>query len=159
MLINQELQLSLPEYLREMSSEEKQKLQMMAEGQGKVFSDEEKHIILSVGWKRLGGLQNLIVGRLNLVKHMENAIRVSMEPYRYSLKEQTEWSVGGIPAKGVRYNYWVLPENEPETEMRGESLVVKKGKTIYYLHFYIRENLAAENASLWSEIVASASWT
>ena len=57
-------------------------------------------------------------------------------------------------AEGFRYGY-----EAQGIGMIGESCVVKRGKTLFYLHFYTREALKSGGLQTWEAILASASDT
>ena len=61
--------------------------------------------------------------------------------------------LGGEPAEGIRYRY--LTQG---VAMLGQSLVIKHKKTFYYLHYYTRDALAAENQAGLEQILNSARW-
>ena len=51
-------------------------------------------------------------------------------------------------ASGYRYHYCIQ-----DTEMTGETLVVKYKKVFYYLNFYARTGLLEESFKIWQSIL------
>lgn len=153
MLLNNELELGLPEGFHELSPEETGKLQFTETGAGSVFSDPERHIMVSVGWKQIGAFAGLLLNGSDLAKKMEKSLEGSMAAFGYQPVARLKKSLGGEPAEGIRYRYMAQ-----EIGMEGESLVLKHKKTLYYLHFYTRAAMAAENQQVWEQILDSVRW-
>ena len=80
---NNTLVLTIPDGFREMAAEERNKLNMLEDGPGKVFTDPDRHIIVSVGWRPLGFVTSLLLGTKDAVSNMKTSIRRTMEPYDF----------------------------------------------------------------------------
>ena len=74
------------------------------------------------------------------------AVAKAMEPYDCRMGEVTTKEVAG--EKAVSYSYHYTAQGK---EMFGESTEIKKGKNIYYLHFYGR----AEEEDSCRAVIAS----
>lgn len=151
--LNHALILTCPDGFHEMDGEERSKLNFLEEGEGVCLSDPERHIIVTVGWKRTGGIVSFLLNDKDLAKNMEARLRKPMRPYGYKLEGFAAQQVGGREAQGVRYRYQV-----GDVGMYGESLVLKSGRTLYYFHFYAREALKAESVPIWRELLDQLRW-
>ena len=58
-----------------------------------------------------------------------------------------------LKAEGFAFEY-----EKEGTAMYAESFVIKKGKALYYLHFYSRAEFRDVNTELWSGILSGARW-
>ena len=88
-----------------------------------------------------------------VAKKMESAIRAAMQPYDYALDSFVTENLGGEAAEGFRYLY-----TAQNIRMIGETLSVKKGRTFYYIHCYLREELRDESLQTLGEMFNTARW-
>lgn len=153
MTVNQELQFSCPDSFHVMSAEEQGKLSFLGEGESECYTDPERHILMSIGWKPLGGLASLLIRASDAAHQMEAVVKQPMQQYGYKAEGPKAVILGGEKASGFRYGY-----EAGNIAMVGESLACKRGKTMYYLHVYYRESLREECASVWDEILSSVRW-
>ncbi|MBQ1467757.1 MAG: hypothetical protein IIZ27_04700 [Solobacterium sp.] len=151
-VLNQELMISVPEGFHVMSEEELSKLNHYGQIPNWCVSDPDRHIILSVSWKK-SGFASLLLNTAEVAKKMEGEIHRLLASYGYTLKEFISEDIGGISADGFRYSY--TAQNVP---MIGESLSVKKGKVFYYIHGYLREELQEESLRTLEEIFRTCHW-
>ena len=77
-----------------------------------------------------------------------------MRPYSYRLIGYEDRRVGDRAARSFQYAYVAQGVG-----MAAECCAVKEGKTIYYLHFYVREACGEEGFRLWKQVLADARWT
>ena len=154
MKISEELTMSFPDSFRVMGEEEYDRLRFIAEGAGICLSDQEKHSVASIGWKQIGAFAGFLLNLKDLSGNMERSIREAMAAFQFSQTGAPERKIGGIPARGIRFRY----RAEDGTEMAGESLVLKRGKAVYYFHFYTREALEEENLAVWEGALDTAKW-
>ena len=153
MTLNDSLTLSWPDGFHVMNEEERKKLTFYGDGPSEVISDPERHIIVSVGWKPLGGFAGMLLGTRDIAKTMEKKLSRPMQAYGWRSGGALTKAVDGEKAEGFCYEY--------ETQgigMYGESYAVKREKTLYYLHFYARKALQSESLKVWDAILASAKW-
>ena len=153
MTLNDRLTLSWPDGFHVMNEEERKKLTFYGDGPSEVISDPDRHIIVSVGWKPLGGFAGLLLGARDIAKDMEKKLSRPMQAYGWRSGGACTKTVGGEKAEGFSYEY--------ETQgigMYGESYAVKHGKALYYLHFYARKALQSESLKVWDAILDSAKW-
>ena len=153
MLLNDELELYLPEGFHELSAEEAGRLEFTEPGAGSVFSDPDRHILVSIGWKKIGALAGVLLSEKDLSKRMEKSLGDSMASFGYRAIAGLNKTLDGDTAEGIRYRYVTQG-----TEMEGESLVLKHKKTLYYFHFYTRTAMVAENQPVWEQILGSVRW-
>ncbi len=152
-VMNEKLELSYPENVHVMSDAEKAELQFIRNGEGYCLSDPETHILISLGWEKLKGFQNLMLSAKDLASYGEKAVAEAMKQYGYvsCANEQTE--IAGVKAGMYSYRYVVK-----DVPMYGESCVLKKDGTAYYLHLYTRTEYREENVKVWKDILRSANW-
>ena len=153
MAVNHELRFECPEGFHVMDEEERSKLNFYGEGECECLSDPDRHIIISIGWARLGGLGAALGGAASAAKNMEKKLSKPMQQYGYRLLDMKDAMLDGEAAKGYSYEY--------ETQgigMAGESYACKRNKTMYYLHVYYRKELQEESLPVWEGIFSSMRW-
>ena len=151
-VLNQELKIVIPDGFHEMSETERGNLNLYKESPDWSITDPDRHILLSVSWKKQALAAMLLSAREIAVK-MEKSLRKPMEPYGYRLEGFLKESFDGTAAEGFRYSY-----TAQGIGMTGESFSVKKGKTLYYIHCYLRSELLEESLPVLKEIFASWKW-
>lgn len=150
LLLNNELNLTVPAGFHVMTEAERGKLQMPYVGQWVGLSDPERHIIVTAGWKQAGGLAMRLLSGRDLAKNMEKNISKPLQPLGYKPAGSRERTIAGTPAQGFGYSY-----TAQETPMYGESYAMKRGQTVYYFHFYARAALREESLPVWEELLGS----
>lgn len=148
------LTVTYPDGFHVMTPEERRALQYAASGEGECLRDEERHIIVSIGWKPLGGLLNLLFSVRDAAKNMEQQIGRLMQPFGWQCTGKLQKRIDGAAAEGFGYTY-----KAKDTAMYAQSLAVKHGKTIYYLHVYVRAALKDESLAVWNELLSGMRWT
>ena len=151
-VLNQELMISIPEGFHVMSEEELSKLNHYGQIPNWCVSDPDRHIILSVSWKK-SGFASLLLNTVEVAKKMEGEIHRLLSSYGYELKGYITANLGGVSADGFRCSY--IAQDVP---MIGESLSAKKGKVFYYIHGYLREELQEESLRTLEEIFRTCHW-
>lgn len=150
--LNKTIQLSYPENFRIMSESEIAQLSVIGKGgEGTALKSEDLHIIISMGWKSVGGFFSKLLSGNDLAATMESVFRKQMKPFGYAKTDNLTQQIAGETAKGLRYTY-----QAQGVDMTGESFVLKKGSTQYYLHVYYRTALAEESREVWKSILDSA---
>lgn len=152
--LNNELDITFPEGFHVMDKEEMEKHKYVGEAPGWCITDPERHIVVSVSWKKINGLAARLLNTKDIAKRMETGIRAAMSQYGYKFEEFISLKPGGKNADGYRYSYTVQ-----ETGMSGQSLCIKNGSTFYYVHCYYRTLLKEESLALLDGIMNSFSWT
>lgn len=139
MLLNNELEIRVPDGFRAMREEELAKLKFYEEKPELCITDPDRHIIIAAAWKK-SGFAALLLSAKEVSKKMESAVAKAMQPYSYALETFLTEEIGGEKAEGFRYLY-----EAQDIRMIGESFSVKKGKVFYYIHCYLREELREES--------------
>ncbi|MBR3228097.1 MAG: hypothetical protein IKF68_06085 [Erysipelotrichaceae bacterium] len=150
-VFNNEMKLCFPEGFRMFTEEEMKKQNFIKEGPGNCLKDEERHIVISVAWKKVGLLGRLVRPE-EAVRSMEKQIAAPMKDYAYSLEDFMNKRVGDTDMYGFRYSYRVQ-----DTGMTGESFILEKDRTFYYLHVYYRTEIK-ESRKVWDDILCSLEW-
>ena len=127
-------------------------------GDGAAFKDEEAHIIVSVGYKKVGAFGGLALKLADPVSTMEQSLRKAMASCNYRTTGMIEADFGGTPAKGIRYTYSAKDGSGALTDMVAESYVIRRRGTLYYFHYYTRAALAEENCGVRDAVVRSVEW-
>ena len=151
-VLNQSLKLSLPEGFRQMDDAELKQLSHPAGAPQWAAKDPDRHMIISIAWKK-NGFAALLLNAQEVAKKMESKMSSLMASYGYARQRFLEADLGGEKASGFLYTY-----TAQGTPMAAETLSVKKGKTFYYIHCYMRDALLTESLNALDEILASAKW-
>lgn len=150
LLLNSELRLHCPDGFSILDAEERESICFTEQGPGICLSDPERHILVSVAWKKINGFSALILSNRDLVKQMEAVARQSMRPFGYDSGGKVTRTIAGKECGGFCYTY-----TAQSTDMYGESLLLRCGKTIYYFHLYARESLKEESLPIWKDLLAA----
>ena len=148
--IGGELTVTFPEGFRRMTDGEMKRLNRLEEGPGIFMTDPERHIIVTVGWKRIAFFASLLLSAKDIAKNAGGQIARAMKPNGCRGPEYTERTVAGARAHGFRYAY--TAEN---VGMEAETCVLKRGRVVLYFNFYAREALEKESLPVWEAILAS----
>ena len=151
--MNDTLSLTFPDGFEKLDKDQLQPLRVMSSSPGICLRDEEKHIIVSLAYKRAGFLSGVLNGQ-DLVKSTQSRLAAAMRGYGYRLSGYEDRRVGSKTAQSFQYAYVAQ-----DVGMRAECCVFKEEKTIYYLHFYVRETCAEEGFRLWKQVLTDAIWT
>ena len=152
-VLNSRLQLSFPEGFRVMDVQE---LEKYAFGSLPVFAarDSERHIMITCGFKTVGALPAFLLSAKDMARSTEAQLRRPMAAYSYRPRGSVTRLVGGKKAYGYTYTY-----TAQNIDMAGETLIVKDGRTFYYLYCYMQTAGKEEGSAVWEEIIGSARWT
>ena len=147
-----ELQLTYTEDFHEMDENERAGLNFYKDEAGVCLSAPEKHIIISVGWKK-SAVASMMMNAKEAAENAEKNISRPMRAYGYELDGFTDYELDGEKACGFRYHY-----TSQGIGMTGETVAVKYRKVFYYLNFYVRTELLDESLKLWQDMLDSAEW-
>lgn len=150
--LNRELTVTIPDGFHEMDDAELSKLNLYKEAPDFCISDAIRHITVTVAWKK-SLLGSMVLKGPEVAKKMEAEIRKPMEAFGYSFREFVTVDVGGETADGFIYEY-----TAQERAMVGESFAIKKGKTFYYIHCYMRDELKDESMQVVDAFFRSFQW-
>ena len=148
--LNKELTFTFPDGFHIMDAQEKSSLNFAAEGEGFCLSDPDRHVIITTAWQRLGMVSSMLLTAKDVAKTNEAQYSDAMMQNNYKRLSRTEREIAGFKVNGYNYEYIA-----GGTSMYGESVVIKSGKTMYYLHFYSRADLKEPNISCWEGILSS----
>lgn len=152
-ILNNELELTYPDSFRILSKEERSRLSFIEEGAGECLKDDEGHILISAGWKQIGGFAALMADTKGISEHNEKLVRKAMAPYGYESDGHVTQEVGGKTSEGFLFRY-----KAQDIPMSGECRTVKNGKTVYYFNAYYRTALKEESAAAVRDILSRAKW-
>ena len=153
LITGETLSLGYPDGFHIMTGEELSKMNVYGGGTGEGLSDPDRHILITVGYKHAGALTGLLANAKDAAGSMEGRLKKLMQPYGYKKGGFCTKTVGNESAEGFSYEY-----EAQGIGMYGESYVIKRGKTFWYLHFYARTELKAESLKVWYDILSSAEW-
>ena len=151
-LLNNELTISVPDGFHVMDDEELGKLNSYGEKPGWCITDPDRHITVSIAWKK-GAVASFLLSSREIAKKMDMSLQKMMAPYGYERQMFVQEDLGGRDAFGFLYSYDVQ-----EIGMSGESLSAKNGKTFYYVHCYMRRELLEESLPVLKKIFESCRW-
>ena len=152
-VLNNELNLNLPDGFRVLSEEERKAMPVIDEPPAWCARSEERHLVIVAYWKKIGGLSALLINEKDIIRHVEQAVSKPMAQYGYHLENWESILIGDRKAQGICYSYQV-----EGIGMTADSFVVKSRRTLYYLHAYSRSVLHEENRILWSDLFLRARW-
>ncbi len=152
-LLNDKLSLTYPDGFDTPSLEEIEKLQFLNKGPGEILSDPERHLLATAAYRTISGLQAMLLNINDIGKKDAKLIADAMAKYSCRMGEVQSTTVAG--EKAISYSYHYTAE---DVEMFGESIEMKNGKDIYYLHFYGRAENEEKVRGLIEEVIASAAF-
>ena len=147
-LINNELIVPCPEGFHVMNEEERSGLPFGDSGPCESLSAPDRHIIMTIGWKRLTGLFSGRQTEERLAVKAESVYGKLMRKYDYHMEGFLTREACGRTIPGYDFSY-----QASGTEMYGETLVLKIEKTVYYVNFYTRLEWKEENLRLLDEMM------
>ncbi|MBR6473152.1 MAG: hypothetical protein IKS99_05470 [Firmicutes bacterium] len=151
--VNDQIILYYPEGFHVMDDAERSEMNFLEAGLSEVLSDPERHMLVTVGWKKSGGFASFMLNSKDLAKNMESKVSKAMAPAGYTLNGFMEKAVGGKTIEGFGYEY-----SAGGVDMYGESFALKTGKMLYYFHLYARKELLEDSLPVWEEMLNSAEW-
>ena len=146
--IHDRFTLLCPEGFRSLTEEESDKLYTLGAGDSLFLTNEEAHIIVSIGWNDVNVVAGLLLHLISPVTSVEANVSKAMIPFGYKKETMLERTIGGQPAQGFRYTY--MAEGTP---MVGESYVIRQGRSLTFFHAYLRAELRAESLPLWQALL------
>ena len=150
LIISDRFKLLCPDGFRVLSKEEQAAINRLGDGESICLSNEDCHMLISIGWKAVGAFSSLFLSATALEKGMESRIRKAMQPYGYLKESVLTRQIAGRKAAGFRYTY-----TAQNTDMIGESYVFQSGRSIVYFHLYARAALRDPILSEWNELLGA----
>ena len=143
--------LEIPEGFSEPDEEQKKTMRFPWGEADVILQDPVRHMIISLGSKKAGGLVSFLAGNVKeVVKTTESKTAKAMNPFGYSFEGDLERTVAETDAYGYRYSYTAR-----DTAMSGETYMMKTGSTFRYLHVYYRTVLKEESIPVWNAFLDS----
>ena len=149
--INNEINLTYPDGFKEMGEEELKKQFGSAVNRWGAF-DADKHIVLSVGWKKAGFFSFLTDAEAYLIE-LEARLHRSLLNFQRVGKFKTKVA-GKKKAFGIRFEYRV---NDSVSIHAGDVFVFKNKNKYYAVYYITRKNHAVENLPAFEEVLKSIS--
>ena len=143
----------VPLPLHLMDEEERRTLPVAGDAEWIGLSAPEIHMIVTAGWKHLGGFVGTVLSAHDIAKETEKNIRRALAASGYEAEGFKAYQVRAPKAEGFRYTYTVQG-----TAMTAETCIVKTGRDLYELHFYSRTETLDECLPVWEELLASLRW-
>lgn len=139
--------LSCPEGFREMSEQERDKLNMLGDGDTLCLTNEAGHMVVSIGWKEVNAFAGLLLRLIRPVKSVEASVNQAMAAYGFRREAALTRQIGGQAAEGFRYTYTA------GVPMTGESYVIREGRTLTFFHVYMRTAMQEESLLQWTALL------
>ena len=152
-VLNKELAMIVPEGFEPMSDEEKAQLSTPYGAPAWCVKDPDRHMILSIAWKR-SFFASMIVNARETAQKMEGKLHQLMQDMGYERRQFIEEDLDGIPCHGFRYGY-----DTSDVRMAAQSMVLKKDGTFYYIHGYMRDALLEQSQPVLDAFLKSIRWT
>ena len=151
-LNNNKMNIVFPDGFTEMTRQELAQMKQTAMGSAVYYTNPERHMIVTVGWKSAGIFQKSLDAAA-LCSKMEPALQKANAPFGYQLKGHAERKIGGQDAKAVQFTY-----TAQDIDMYSESYAAKNGKDIYYFNLYTRVESWENNKVQWENLLNSVSF-
>ena len=151
-ILNETLALTFPDGFRKLDEAELSQMKTVQSGSGICLRNDDQHIIVSLGYRR-AGLLSAFFSDKDLIKSAQGRIAAVMRRYSYQLGAYDRCCISDKTAHFFTYGY--VAQN---IRMAAECCAIREAKTIYYLHFYVRESSRDTGFSLWRGILANAQW-
>lgn len=151
-VINGELKVTYPDNFKEMSQEEIERKTGTAYPDKWVISDEEKHMSISIIWKKSGAILSALANAKDISKANASKLKNTLKNNDYELEESFETEVCGIKTYGLRYSYTAKGKRQ-----QGQAVVLKNKRVCYTISFYIRKENEAELAPVFEQFLADLS--
>ena len=133
--INNEINLTYPDGFKEMGEAELARYFGSAENRWGVY-DADRHIVLSVGWTKVG-FKNLLTDAESILIGIEARLRRTL--VNYQRVTSYKYKIAGKKAQGIRFEYRV---NDAALVQVADLVVFKHNKKFYAVHFITRQSSA-----------------
>lgn len=147
--INNEINMTYPDGFKEMGEEELKKHFGSAVNRWGAF-DADKHIVLSVGWKKAGFFGFMKDAETYQIE-LESRLRRCLLNYQRIDSFKTKIA-GKKKANGIRFEYRV---NDSVSVHAGDVFIFKNKKWFYAVYYITRKNHAAEHLPAFEEVLKS----
>ena len=147
--LNDELTITYPDGFVEKDENEKAGMNFYGKIPDLCLNNPEKHITLSIAFKKYGAVAAALTDQKGIVKNMSKKTAGLMKEFNFRPGGALTRKIGPFTAYGYGYSY-----EATGTKMLGQSFVVKSGRTFYYIHCYYRAELKEESETVIDGILA-----
>lgn len=148
-ILNSEFEITYPDTFHIMDDREMEEANYYGEKPKLCLKDPENHIIISFAFKKYGALAAALAGQKGTAESMQKKVSALMKNYGYSLTGFCTQKAGEYTADGFDYRY-----DAQGISMAAKSLVLKTGRTYYYIHCYYRQELADESLKIIDDMLS-----
>lgn len=152
-IIIKDLVLFYPDEFVLLGEEETNQMKFYNDSKGICIKSDDRHMIITVGYKEVNILVNLIISRKDLVKNTLADISSAMKEYDFKFINIISSIADDKEINGFSYEY--ISENIP---MYGEAYIIKRNNNIYYLYLYSRKDNLDTNLDIWKDIINNLKW-
>lgn len=152
-IIIKDLVLFYPDEFVLLGEEETNQMKFYNDSKGICIKSDDRHMIITVGYKEVNILVNLIISRKDLVKNTLADISSAMKEYDFKFINIISSIADDKEINGFSYEY--ISENIP---MYGEAYIIKRNNNIYYLYLYSRKDNLDTNLNIWKDIIDNLKW-
>ena len=146
--INGELSLPRPEGFAVMSPEELDRAYTCNSPDRWGIWNKERHIMVTMLWHRYNPLLAWLADMKTLVRRNEQVNRRGYKDHDYQLEGFWSRTVGGMAGEGYRFTYRL-----GDVAQRIDTVLIKKGRTIYSLSCVGRPENTARDEALFEAIL------
>ena len=148
-ILNDELKITYPDSFIERNEQEKAGMNFYGNIPDLCLNDPEKHITISVAFKKYGAAAAALANQKGTVKSMSKKTAGLMKEFNFRSGGFITQKIGAFTVDGFVYSY-----KAQGIDMLGRSFVVKSGRTFYYIHCYYRAELEKESEAVIDGILS-----
>ncbi len=151
-IVNGAFAMPVPDGFHVMSEEELTKLFMKPDPDRWGIWDQERHIMLTLEWKKYSPLALKMTNVKNIAARNEQLMRKALKKYSYQPEGAFSGRIAGLEAEGYRYLYQVQG-----IEQTAECLLFAERSLVYRMTCVGRVENRAANRAFFESIVDSVS--
>ena len=146
--VNRELALPRPEGFEVMGAEELKRVYIRDDPNRWGMWDRERHVMITVLWQRYNPLLAWLAEMKTMARRNEQLTRKGYLDHDYRLEGFTSRKVQGLAGEGYRFTYRL-----GDVEQGIETLLIKRGSTVYSLNCVGRAENSAENHAIFEAVL------
>lgn len=146
--IENRLYMDCPEGFHELTEEERKGMNFASDEKVMAISDPVRHIIITVAWAQISGLNAWLLGRREVSWNMSRQIEKKLKKFSFVWLADIKRTIDGRLARGMDYEYVAN-----RIHMSCESLVIKSEENLYYFHMYASKIRKDESLAIFHEIL------
>lgn len=152
--INNDMIISYNDGFDRMDEKEMSQLTFYETSPGLCIKDPDRHIIMTFAYKKTGAFVAFLASNpKEVARSMAKKLGKIMAPDSFQLDDERTFDFDGYQGGGFKYHY-----QAQGIDMSGQSYVIKKEKTYYYIHAYYRTELTTESEAVITQTLASIRW-